>query len=74
MNTKKAVNLSLDQALLAKARAEGLNLSAELEQTVRMKIASIEAERWKRENAAAIRESNDELVRNGLWNEDYRLW
>jgi antitoxin CcdA len=74
MNTKKAVNLNLDQVLLAKARAEGLNLSAELEQTVRMKIASIEAERWKRENAEAIRESNEELERNGLWNEDYRLW
>ncbi len=74
MGTKKAVNLSLDQALLAKAKAEGLNLSAELEQSVRARISSIEAERWKRENAEAIRHNNEELERNGLWSDGYRLF
>jgi antitoxin CcdA len=74
MSTKKAVNVSLDQGLLAKAKAEGLNLSAELEQIVRAKISSIEAERWKRENAEAIRESNEELARNGLWSDGMRLF
>ena len=74
MSTKKAVNVSLDQTLLAKAKAEGLNLSAELDQTVRAKISSIEAERWRRENAEAIRESNEELASNGLWSDGLRLF
>jgi antitoxin CcdA len=74
MSAKKAVNLSLDRALLAKAKAEGLNLSAELEQSVRAKISSIEAERWKRENAVAIEAWNDELEKNGLWSDGLRTF
>lgn len=34
---------------------------------------ALEAE-WKRRNAAFIRAANEELERNGLWNEDFRLW
>ncbi len=74
MSTRKAVNVTMDEALLARARAEGLNLSAELEQTVRVKVAQIEAERWKRENAKAIREANEELAKNGLWSDGLRLF
>jgi antitoxin CcdA len=74
MSAKKAVNLSLDSALLAKAKAEGLNLSAELEQSVRAKISSIEAERWKRENVVAIEAWNDELEKNGLWSDGLRTF
>ena len=29
---------------------------------------------WREENKAAIKESNAELERNGLWCDDYRLW
>lgn len=74
MPAKKAVNLNVDAALLAKARSEGINLSAALEETVRAKISSIEAERWRRENAEAIRLANEELERNGLWSDGYRLF
>ncbi len=74
MPAKKAVNLSIDAALLAKAKAEGVNLSAELEQSVRAKVSSIEAERWKRENAGAIAAWNKELEKNGLWSDDLRLF
>jgi antitoxin CcdA len=72
MSTKKAVNVSIDQALLAKAKAEGLNLSAELEQTVRAKISSIEAERWKRDNAAAIEAYSQRIAEEGLPLAEYR--
>jgi antitoxin CcdA len=72
MSSKKAVNLSLDQDLLAKAKAEGLNLSAELEQTVRAKISSIEAERWKRENADAIAAYAKRIDEEGLPFAEYR--
>jgi post-segregation antitoxin (ccd killing protein) len=32
------------------------------------------ARRWEEENAEAIRESNEELRRNGLWSDRYRLF
>jgi antitoxin CcdA len=72
MSTKKAVNVSMDKTLLAKAKAEGLNLSAELEQTVRTKISSIEAERWKRENAVAIEAYSKRIAEEGVAGEEYR--
>ena len=74
MTTKKAVNLSIDETLLARARIEGVNLSASLERSLRVDVANLETERWKRDNAQAIRESNEDIERNGLWNEDYRIW
>jgi antitoxin CcdA len=74
MPAKKAVNLSLDAALLEEARAENVKLSAVAERAVRAEIASIRAERWKRENAEAIREANEELARNGLWSDGLRLF
>jgi antitoxin CcdA len=54
MSAKKAVNLSLDGALLDKARAEKINLSAALERTIRAEVSNIEAKRWQHENADAI--------------------
>ncbi len=74
MSTRKAVNLTMDATLLARARAEGLNLSAELEKTVKAKISHLEAERWRRENAEAIRHNNEELEKNGLWSDGLRLF
>ena len=74
MTTKKAVNLSIDETLLARARIEGVNLSASLERSLRVDVANLETERWKRDNAQAIRESNEDIEKNGLWNEDYRIW
>jgi post-segregation antitoxin (ccd killing protein) len=32
------------------------------------------ARRWEEENAEAIRASNEELKRNGLWSDRYRLF
>lgn len=74
MAVRKAVNLTMDQELLAKAKAEGLNLSAELEQRVKATISSIEAERWRRDNAEAIAAWNKELEENGLWSDGLRLF
>jgi antitoxin CcdA len=74
MAAKKAVNLSLYAAQLDEARAENVKLSAVAERAVRAEIASIRAERWKRKNAEAIRHNNEELERNGLWSDGYRLF
>jgi antitoxin CcdA len=74
MSGKKAVNLSLDSALLAKARDEGINLSAALERTIRAEVSNIEAKRWQVENAEFIRHNNEELAKNGLWSDGLRLF
>jgi antitoxin CcdA len=74
MPARKAVNLTIDPELLTKAKAEGLNLSAELDERVRARISSIEEERWKRDNADAIAAWNKELEENGLPLAKYRMF
>lgn len=74
MSVKKAVNLSIDGMLLEEARAENIKLSAVAEKALKAELVGIRIERWKRENAEAIRESNEELQRNGLWSDGLRLF
>jgi antitoxin CcdA len=72
MPAKKAVNLSLDAELLDEARAEHIKLSAIAERAVRAEIASIRAERWKRENAAALEAMAERIAEEGVAGEEYR--
>jgi antitoxin CcdA len=71
---RKPVNVSLDAALLAEAKALNLNLSRALEEGLRARVKAEQARRWREENAEAIRLSNDELDRNGLWSDGLRLF
>lgn len=64
---KKAVNLSVDAALVEEAKAAGLNLSGLLERTLRAELTEHRIAKWRADNKAAIEESNAELERNGLW-------
>jgi antitoxin CcdA len=72
MGAKKSVNLSLDADLLAKARAEKINLSAALENTLKGHVASLEAERWKRENAEALIAMKSRIRAEGVAGDEYR--
>ena len=71
---RKAVNLSLDAALVAEAKALDLNLSRTLEEALRARVREEKARRWQEANAEAIRLSNEELERNGLWCDERRLF
>jgi antitoxin CcdA len=71
---RKAVNLSLDAALVAEAKALDLNLSRTLEEALRARVREEKARRWQENNAEAIRLSNEELERNGLWSDEHRLF
>ena len=62
---KKATNLSLNSDLLQKARDLKVNLSATLEQALKDKLKSVEDERWKKENKAAIAAYNEFVAENG---------
>jgi antitoxin CcdA len=74
MPARKAVNVTIDAGLLARAKAEGLNLSAELDERVRARLSSIEIERWKRENAEAIAHYEQRITEEGVAGEEYRRY
>jgi antitoxin CcdA len=74
MNTKKAVNVTMDADLLARAKAEGINLSAALDQGVRAKVARLEAERWRRDNAAALSTMAQRIEAEGVAGEEHRAY
>lgn len=70
--TRKPTNLSLDSALLSEAKALKVNLSRAAEEGVRAAVIAAKSERWKAENAAALRSSNSYVERHGLPLERYR--
>lgn len=69
---KKAANLSVNSALLSKARALDINLSATLEQALKEELAKREATRWVEENRAAIKSYNEFIERHGCFGDELR--
>lgn len=70
--TRKPTNLSLDSALLSEAKALKVNLSRAAEEGVRAAVTAAKSERWKAENAAALKSSNSYVERYGLPLEGFR--
>jgi len=56
---KKAANLSIDEKLIAKARAYDINVSRAAEEGIARAVTAEKKRRWKEENAEAIQASND---------------
>ena len=63
---RKPANLTLDAALIAEARALGVNLSRAAEEGLRDAVRAARAERWKRDNAEALASHNAYLEAHGL--------
>ena len=63
--TKQRTNVSLDPAILAKARAHDLNVSAISEAALAEAVRIAEAAAWARENADALAERREWLARKG---------
>jgi post-segregation antitoxin (ccd killing protein) len=55
----------------AQIEREGIFRAGEMDER---NASDEEARRWEERNAEAIRESNEELRRNGLWSDGYRLF
>ena len=72
MPQKKATNVSLNNDLLQRARDWKVNLSATLEQALKDKLKSVEEERWKKENKAAIAAYNEFVADNGCVDDEFR--
>ena len=72
--SKQAVNLSVDSELLREARANGLNLSAELESYLRTRLKQVQKAVWLTENQQAIQEFRDGVDKDGLWHRGMTPW
>lgn len=69
---KRATNVSINERLLAEARALEVNISRAAEAGLVQAIAARRAELWAEENRAALESSNAYVERNGLPLADYR--
>ncbi|MES9906666.1 MAG: type II toxin-antitoxin system CcdA family antitoxin [Sedimenticola sp.] len=69
---KKPTNLSLNSDLLSKTKAMKINLSATLEHALKQKLARAEAEKWAKENKAAIRLYNAFIEEHGCFGDEFR--
>ena len=69
---KKAVKLSINTDLLAKARGMGLNLSAEMEARLEELVREAERARWIEENREAMEDYNRRIAERGLWSDGKR--
>jgi antitoxin CcdA len=72
LHTKQRTNVSIDARLLKEARRAGIRLSPLLEEAIRSYLREQEAERWLKENAAAIDHYNKEIGGHGVFSEGLR--
>lgn len=63
---RRPANLSLDAALVAEAKALGVNLSAACEGGLAAAVKQARAARWREENADAIEAYNQYVEEHGL--------
>lgn len=71
---RRATNLSLDEALVAEARALELNLSRIVEDRLREVVQKERARRWLEENRPGFEAFARFVEKNGIFNEDDREW
>ncbi|MEM6941943.1 MAG: type II toxin-antitoxin system CcdA family antitoxin [Pseudomonadota bacterium] len=63
---RRPTNLSLDDVLIAEARALDVNLSRAAEEGIRREVRRAQAEIWQRENRQALESSNAYAAENGV--------
>ncbi len=71
---KKAVDLTLDSALLQAARAHDTNLSATLEAAVAARLRGRRRAEWLKKNAGAIDACNEDIATNGTFSVGLRSY
>lgn len=74
MASKVRVNLTLDEALVAQAKAVGLNLSAVAEEAIRLHTRAEESRRWIEQNRSALEAKAKLVEEQGLWSDGLRLF
>ncbi|MFA5949821.1 MAG: type II toxin-antitoxin system CcdA family antitoxin [Hyphomicrobium sp.] len=69
---KKAVNLSIDAALIAEAKEAGTNMSAVLERALKEDLRERRTKQLQEENREAIAAHNRLIEQHGLLSDDWR--
>jgi antitoxin CcdA len=69
---KKAANLSVDEALLERARRMKLNLSQVFEASLTEAIRREERAEWLRKNRAALKAYNEHVEKHGVFSDGLR--
>lgn len=72
MASKVRVNLSIDEALVAKAKAVGVNLSAVAEEAIRFQTRAEEMRIWQEANREALEAKARLVEEQGLWSDGLR--
>ena len=71
---KRAVNVSIDEEILAAAKAQGINLSQTLEDILRKLTQEARDAKWQEENREALEAHNRFIEEHGIWSKKYRSW
>lgn len=69
---RQSINLYLDRSLVHEAKELGVNISRNCDDALRAAIKREREERWKTENAEAVRSFNDFVEKNGIPLSQYR--
>ena len=71
---KRAVNVTVDEDVLANAKELGLNLSQVLEDELRRRVTEQKLRRWQEENNEVFEAHNRFIEKHGIWSAKYRSW
>ena len=71
---KRAVNVTVDETVLAEAKELGLNLSQVLEDELRRRVKDEKTRRFQEEHREAIEAHNRFIEKHGIWSAKYRSW
>jgi antitoxin CcdA len=72
MRMKKSANLSIDEKVIAEARAYDINISRAAEEGIARAVKAERERRWRDENAEAVESWNRYIEENGLPLAQYR--
>ncbi|HEY2067966.1 MAG TPA: type II toxin-antitoxin system CcdA family antitoxin [Rhizomicrobium sp.] len=67
---KRAVNLSVDAAILEEAKAMKINLSQALEDDLRRRTKAVREQKWREEHREALDSYNRLIERAGVFGEE----
>lgn len=72
--TTQSVTMTVERALLSRAREAGINLSATLAAALDSELRQHEARKWQEENSAALEALNRFHDEHGCFSDEYRTF
>jgi len=72
MANKVRVSLTIDEALVAEAKARGVNLSAVSERAIANETREARMRQWAEDNRAALEAWRKKIEEEGLWSDGLR--